>query len=499
MVKLRSTLARITRGSWGPCLALGVGLALTWSGPGSAQIVRGQVVDSLLGTPIAGGSVALLDDADAEVARTLTDERGLFLLRAPGAGQYRLRAEGEGYRMSVFPPFDLAADGMLAYRLLVPPVDAPPPSTEPDEDDAELLIDQICQGEDVPGLPVMVGLVRDAVTQEAVPQADVILTWSSIPIQLAGFVGPTEDNQGSVTAGNTGFYAVCGVPPDVRIELHAEAGGLTSEFVSLRFQGGGVHAGDEFIRMPSRLWRQDFEVLPRTQRTASVSGTVTDTSGSRVASANVQIVGTSYTVRANLFGEFHITGLPPGHMRVAAELVGYRPVRTEIQLGLGEALQLPDTALRMTPVATELDPVTVEADRPVSTRRDLSEFERRRATTTGSFTTREEFMKIEPQETTDVLRRMRGIRVRAGTGFLMPWIITSSRGARTGDPTMGGECFPIVFIDRQYVGSTGTIVVDNVVPIDEIEAIEFYASVAGLPPEFNRQGSVCGVLVFWTR
>lgn len=499
MVKLLSTVSCIRRGPWGAGLALGVGLALASPGHGSAQIVRGQVVDSILGTPVAGASVALLDDGGTEAARTRTDDKGLFLLRAPGAGQYRLRAGGEGYRTSVFPPFDLAADGMLAYRLLVPSVDAPPPSTEPDEDDAELLIDQICQGEDVPGLPVMVGIVRDAVTQEPVPEAEIILTWSSIPIQLAGFVGPTEDNQGSVVASNTGFYAVCGVPPDVRLELHAAARGLTSEFVSLRFQGSGVQAGDEFLQMPSRLWRQDFEILPRTQRTASVSGTVTDTTGSRVANANVQIVGTEYTVRANLFGEFNITGLPPGHMRVAAELVGYRPVRAEIQLGLGQALALPDTALRMTPVPTELDPVTVEAERPVSTRRDLSEFERRRSTTTGTFMTREEFMEIEPRETTDVLRRMRGIRVRPGTGFLMPWIITSSRGARTGSSQMAGECFPIVFIDRQYVGSTGTVVVDNVIPIEEVEAIEFYASVAGLPPEFNRQGAVCGVLVFWSR
>jgi hypothetical protein len=498
MVKFFSTASRNTRGHWGPRIALGLGLALAWPGLSSAQIVRGQVVDSVVGTPIVGGSVALLDNAGTEVARTVTDEEGLFLLRAPGAGQYRLRADGEGYRVSEFPPFDLAVDGMVAYRLLVPSTDPPPPPSEPDEVDAELLIDQICQGEDVPGLPVMVGLVRDAITQEPVPQAQVILTWSSVPIQLAGFVGPTEDNQGAVVTGNTGFYAVCGAPPEARIDLRAASGGLTSEFVSLRFEGGGVYVGEDFIEMPSRLWRQDFEILPREQRTASVSGTVTDTAGTRVASANVEIVGTNYTARANLFGEFRITGLPPGHMRVAAEVVGYKPVRTEIALGMGEALELPETALSMTPVATELAPVTVEAEAPTS-RRNLAEFERRRATTTGTFVTRAEFMETEPRETTDILRRMRGIRIRPGTGFTMPWIITSSRGARSGDATMGGQCFPIVFIDRQFVGHTGTVPVDNVIPVDQIEAVEFYASVAGLPPEFNRRGAACGVLVFWSR
>ncbi len=89
----------------------------------------------------------------------------------------------------------------------------------------------------------------------------------------------------------------------------------------------------------------------------------------------------------------------------------------------------------------------------------------------------------------------------SGGGFAMPWLITSSRGARTaaGDPVLVGACFPLVFLDRRYIGTTGSLVVDNVVPIEQVEAIEFHQSVASLPPEFNRRGAVCGVLVFWTR
>ena len=104
-------------------------------------------------------------------------------------------------------------------------------------------------------------------------------------------------------------------------------------------------------------------------------------------------------------------------------------------------------------------------------------------------------MDFNPRETTDILRRMRGIRITVGTG-LVPWFITSSRGARTGGD---GTCFPIVFIDRMFVGTTLTVVVDQAIPPEQLEAIEFYASIAGLPPEFNRRGATCGVLVFWTR
>ena len=287
MFKASPTATRQVFASPGKTLALGLSLVLTWTLSLSAQIVRGQVVDSVLGTPRPAIAVVLVDQTGGEVARTVTDEEGLFLLRAPGAGQYHLRAHGEGYRLSDFPPFDLAADGMLAYRLLVPTVNPPPPTQELD--------------------------------------------------------------------------------------------------------------------------------------------------------------------------------------------------------------------------ATELAPVTVEAGAGAgagapTTRRNLAEFEWRRANTTGSFITRAEFMmQGNPTKTTDVLRRMRGIRVRPSTGFLMQWIITSARGARTAGVNSAGECFPLIFLDRRLIGTTNAQVVDNVIPVEQIEAIEFYSSIAGMPPEFNRRGAVCGVLVFWTR
>ena len=294
------TATRQVFASPGKTLALGLSLVLTWPLSLSAQIVRGQVVDSVLGTPVPAVAVVLVYQAGGEVARTVTDEAGLFLLRAPGAGQYHLRAHGDGHRLSDFPPFDLAADGMLAYRLLVPSVNPPSPTQEPD--------------------------------------------------------------------------------------------------------AGGV-----------------------------------------------------------------------------------------------EMLVLPNSALRMRPVATELAPVTVTAEAPRN-RRNLAEFERRRATTTGSFITRAEFVRHgNPRKTTDVLRRMRGIRVRPGTGFLMTWIITSTRGARAVGVNTAGECSPLIFLDRRFIGTAAALVVDNVIPVEQIEAIEFYSSIAGMPPEFNRRGAVCGVLVFWTR
>lgn len=67
------------------CLAVGAGRA-------GAQSVRGTVYHSDGATP-AGGAVTLLIGAtdDAIVARAVTSSRGLFLLRAPRTGAYRVR------------------------------------------------------------------------------------------------------------------------------------------------------------------------------------------------------------------------------------------------------------------------------------------------------------------------------------------------------------------------------------------------------------------------
>ena len=72
-----------------------------------AQLVRGQVVDSLVGTPVGQGFVVLLDATGAEVARTLTGADGKFELRAPQVGRYTLRSEIIAYSAVESRAFDL--------------------------------------------------------------------------------------------------------------------------------------------------------------------------------------------------------------------------------------------------------------------------------------------------------------------------------------------------------------------------------------------------------
>ena len=87
-------------------------VSLAW-----AQIVTGQVVDSISGTPVGTGFVVLLDEENREVARSLSEGDGLFRLAAPAPGFYRLRSERIGYQAFTSSAFELV-EGQTAERNL---------------------------------------------------------------------------------------------------------------------------------------------------------------------------------------------------------------------------------------------------------------------------------------------------------------------------------------------------------------------------------------------
>jgi carboxypeptidase family protein len=63
----------------------------------SAQTVRGDVVESGGGAPVAGARVLLLDGAGHRVAAAVTGPDGAYQLTAPSAGSYLLRVERIGF------------------------------------------------------------------------------------------------------------------------------------------------------------------------------------------------------------------------------------------------------------------------------------------------------------------------------------------------------------------------------------------------------------------
>ncbi len=77
------------------------------------------MTDSTIGALVDAGFIVLIDESGQEIARTLTDRRGHFSLRAPRAGRYRLQSLRIGYQAWQSPLFELATGQVLDYRLTV--------------------------------------------------------------------------------------------------------------------------------------------------------------------------------------------------------------------------------------------------------------------------------------------------------------------------------------------------------------------------------------------
>ena len=97
--------------------ALLAGAAVLLAAPLRAQAVAGELVDRAGGKPVPGALVVLLDEQGVQRARAMTTAAGAFLVRAPAAGRYRLRAERVGFASTTSPLLDLAVDQTVRYRL----------------------------------------------------------------------------------------------------------------------------------------------------------------------------------------------------------------------------------------------------------------------------------------------------------------------------------------------------------------------------------------------
>lgn len=87
---------------------------------GSAQTIRGQLLDQDSKAPIEAALIVMVDSSGQEIRGVLTNEEGMFVISAPGPGTYRLRAEHLGYRNQMSAPLPLAVGESRYYRMIVP-------------------------------------------------------------------------------------------------------------------------------------------------------------------------------------------------------------------------------------------------------------------------------------------------------------------------------------------------------------------------------------------
>ena len=87
-----------------------------------AQVVRGSVTERATATPLPGVVLAVLDTAGATVLQALSDDKGGFEIRLPGAGTYSIDAKRIGVKRVRLQPFTIAAGETRRVDITVEPL-----------------------------------------------------------------------------------------------------------------------------------------------------------------------------------------------------------------------------------------------------------------------------------------------------------------------------------------------------------------------------------------
>lgn len=225
----------------------------------------------------------------------------------------------------------------------------------------------------------------------------------------------------------------------------------------------------------------------------TVTGTVTAANKIAIPQARVRLVGTTLAAVTQADGTFEVTQVPVGPGTIEVMMIGYTPKRIAISIRPGETLNL---KLSLDPLA--LETVTVTADPNFFA--GMGAFEERKARGSGRYFTREDILRMQPRQLTDVLRRVPGMQIGSGREAFSGGNPTAQSG-RNISGSNAHPCVMTYYVNGSPFPLSGDISINHYVAADDVAAIEVYSGSSQIPPEFNSSiyGSRCGVVAIWTR
>jgi hypothetical protein len=248
---------------------------------------------------------------------------------------------------------------------------------------------------------------------------------------------------------------------DIRPRLHAfrcAAGTLSVAIALLCFSAAPA---------PGQLSQGSIQVL-----------LVDAETGDPVPGATLRAAGAFQPVDSDAEGRARLDEVPPGPATIVVTRIGYAEVRQVVRVVAGTTTEV---TLALTPRPVPVAPVAVEAPRRPSR---MDEFDRRRRGSVGHFFTFEDIERARPAVTSDLLRRVAGLRVHCAMG---PCTVRSVRASTP-------RCPMQVFVD----GVAAFQMSPDEIPAADLEGLEIYRGASEIPPEFNRGTALCGVIVIWT-
>lgn len=232
-----------------------------------------------------------------------------------------------------------------------------------------------------------------------------------------------------------------------------------------------------------------------------LTGLVLDDDGARpVPGARIEIFDFAgyklAQVTTDEAGSFAYALRRPGTYRLRVSRVGYRVTSTpELRTGANSYVNV---EVRIKSDAVLMSPLTVVARTPAYRSPVLDGFHARLGSGLGTFFTRADVERIQPSYLSDLVVRAPGLVVAtSGMGTERHIYVGRNRGLR--------DCPVQIWVDgfllnpRSPSGEIVGMTLDEAVAPGNVEGIEIYRGVAGVPAEFMNQDARCGVIAVWTR
>lgn len=228
----------------------------------------------------------------------------------------------------------------------------------------------------------------------------------------------------------------------------------------------------------------------------ALTGRVTvDASPVGINGAVITAVGTSLFARTDTSGRYFLGRLPGGPIKIRVQMIGFVAIEQEIRIVTGTATPVDFRLIR--PI-TKLDTQRVKADnwmhKParLANTTKYDEFYERKVMSGGGYQwTHEELEKKVNASLAEVFSTVPSVRIqRFGSTYRITLPFCKEKDM-------------VVFLDRQKIYPVAGVKGDaplailNDLDLQQVEAIEFYKSVSGMPAE--ARGDACAALYIWTR
>lgn len=201
-------------------------------------------------------------------------------------------------------------------------------------------------------------------------------------------------------------------------------------------------------------------------------------------------------------GRFTLESEEPGSFLLLASAFGFKETAAGV-FELGEDAEM-DVEFRIAAAPMPIDGLIVSLQRPVLEHNLVRNgFVRRLSRGRGRFITPVQIERSAAQTAADLLRGVQGVHVTMPGGGL-----NSFRGEMVRMVSQNDYCAPTIFLDgaRLSPSMTSDMPLDQLAPLQSIDAIEVYRRASEVPIEYamTQSGDTygrgpCGVLVIWTK